>query len=199
MTTLDNNMGQSEDVAAYQMLVAVFVMEIDRQCGFAYLAAVDLQQASRALDHDGIWYSIQALLAAAANVSKLLWTRQKDNRGYPISRTLAQIYSVEVNSHPLLRDRTMRNHFEHFDERIGAWMKESTRHNFVDTNIGPVRQAIGGVEPKDFMRNFDPATGILHFRGQAYDLPALLKEIKHIQQERARFGIMGPWPDPTAG
>jgi hypothetical protein len=48
-------------------------MEVERQCRFAIIAAADLDAALAVLDRDHIWYSVQAFLVAAGNVSKLLW------------------------------------------------------------------------------------------------------------------------------
>jgi hypothetical protein len=71
---------------------------------------------------DRFWYSVQSLLMAAANVSKLLWPtyRRGENlipcRGEELRKSLAI-----SDEHSPLSDRTLRNHFEHFDARLEHW------------------------------------------------------------------------------
>jgi hypothetical protein len=47
-------------------------MEINRQCKFA-LKALDDMDLGNEVDNEDFWYSMQAVLSAVANVSKLLW------------------------------------------------------------------------------------------------------------------------------
>ena len=57
----------------------------------------------------------------------------------------------------------MRNNFEHFDERLDRWWKQSARHNNVDMNIGPKDTMIKGVDDIDMFRQFDPGTADITF------------------------------------
>jgi len=53
-------------------ILRIFQREVERQCRFALIAVQDLNQALQTVDMDRIWYSVQAFLVAAGNVSKLL-------------------------------------------------------------------------------------------------------------------------------
>ena len=96
----------------------IFQREVERQCKFGLIATNDLVKALQAPDIDRIWYSVQALLSAAGNVSKLLWPFKPllSERGVELRASLS------VGEHSLLRPRTFRNHFEHFDERLEKWI-----------------------------------------------------------------------------
>lgn len=73
----------------------------------------------------------------------------------------------------------IRNDFEHFDERIDYWVINSKKHNYADKNLGNMSptEAIGGMDPKDSFRWFDPDKKILYFCGQEYNLNTLYNYI----------------------
>lgn len=153
-----------------------FLIEVERQAKFALIAINDLNIAlSPTAGNDGVdrvWYSIQGLLVAAGNVSKLLWPSKKEcaARGEELRALL------DVENGSALEPRTFRNHFEHFDERLEAWASESRRKNFVDSNIGPAGM-ISGIDPADFLRNLDTASMSVTFRGDSYRLQHIADEL----------------------
>jgi hypothetical protein len=136
--------------------------EVERQCRFGLMAADDLQSALAAGESDNLRYAVQALLIAAGNVSKVLWPVKPASsaRGEHLRRTL------EVADDSPLANRDLRNHFEHFDERLEDWATSSARHNFVDSCIGNLKKMMGGVDATDCLRNLDPATMCLTFGGE---------------------------------
>ena len=73
-----------------------------------------------------------------------------------------------------LEDRRLRNHLEHYDERLDNWAASSTNKNIVDGWVG-ARSGIGGsgIADSDIMRLYDPATHTFVFRGESFDLQAI--------------------------
>lgn len=64
------------------------------------------------------WCSIQTILVAAGNVSKILWPNEK----YKVrGEKLRQLLNVEKDNP--LSNRKFRNHFEHYDERIEEYFQ----------------------------------------------------------------------------
>lgn len=123
-----------------------------------------------------LWASVQAMLGASANVSKLLWgtNAEAEKRREPLRR------SLEVPDDSPIRDRDMRNAFEHFDERLEDWASEG--HSVaVDSNVGPLESFIKGVDSKTFLRHFDPTTGVITFRGQSHDMRPILDALEELQ------------------
>jgi len=161
-----------------KMVLRVFHREVERQCKFALMAAEDLSGALQAGDMDRIWYSVQAFLVAAGNISKLLWPSSPilPERGKEL-RT-----SLSVSDDFPLEPRKFRNHFEHFDERLEKWATSSKRRNFVDSNIGPLG-AIGGFDPGDYLRNFDPGNFAVTFRGDVYELKPVINALQELWQK----------------
>lgn len=162
------------------MILRIFQREVERQCKFALIAVQDLNQALQTNDKDRIWYSIQAFLVAAGNISKLLWPPRPllPERGVELRSSLS------VSDDSPLEPRTFRNHFEHFDERLERWATSSERHNFADSNVGPLSMIVG-LEPGDFLRNFDTTNFAVTFRGDIYHLQPVANAILDLWQRAA--------------
>jgi len=160
-----------------KMLLCIFHTEVERQAKFGLIAASDLDGALNSGDMDRIWYSVQSLLVAAGNVSKLLWPSKKKplvpNRG-PDLRA-----SLEVPDSSPLKPRSFRNHFEHFDERLEKWATSSQRSNFADFNVGPPNM-IAGVDTGDYLRNFETNKYAVTFRGDVYLLRPVVNALKEL-------------------
>ena len=167
------------------LVVRIFLREVDRQVRFATLAYGDLQDNIRGTrpDVERIWYSIQTFLGAAANVSKVLWPAPSyDARGAHLRELL------EVGDDSLLAPpRTVRNDFEHYDERIERWGEALARgeHDgtYVDSNFGPLTQeaALIGLDmPHRVMRNFEQGTWTVAFQGDSLDVRRVQRELLDI-------------------
>jgi hypothetical protein len=165
-----------------QQLQTIFLHEIERQSSFAVMAADDLESALRAQDGYRVWYSVQGLLIAVGNISKLLWpVVAHEERG----RRLRQLLGVPDDS--VLAPRTFRNHFEHFDERLESWATSSERRNFVDSNIGPPGMIVG-IDPGDYLRNLDPENLAVTFRGDQYELSSIVQAVRTLQKRMTKSG-----------
>lgn len=131
----------------------VFISEIVQQTKIANRAAERLQAATDPDHFDGleIWVSIQSILVAAGNVSKILWPSWKPSevRG----EMLRMLLNIDESN--LLSDRKFRNHFEHYDERIEDWFEKNSSAVYTDSSISPfdstgettIRTVIGPITP----------------------------------------------------
>ena len=103
--------------------------EIITQSKFAEMAAAQLTKTSDSVE---VWGSIQSILVAVANVSKILWPVKKYMaRG----KQLRELLGIDDDN--LLSDRTFRNHFEHYDERIEEWFDSNDSVVYMDSAIDP--------------------------------------------------------------
>ncbi len=82
---------------------------------------------------------------------------------------------LNLENQHTVEDKSLRNHFEHFDERLDDWAENSKFKNIVHKLIGPRERAISGacIDDTDIIHHFDPATNIFAFRGEKYDLSKL--------------------------
>jgi len=158
-----------------KMVLQIFQGEIEKQCKFAIIAIEQIKTglANTNSDLDVVWYAIQNFLVAVANISKFFWPQ------YPISQKRGEELrnSLGIKNDSPIGPRKFRNHFEHFDERLEDWATSSKRHNFIDSNIGPLNMMIAGIDQQDFLRNFDPTTWTLTFRGDKYELKPIVEVI----------------------
>jgi hypothetical protein len=99
-----------------------------------------------------------------------------------------------IRDESLMKERASRDSFEHVDERIDRWFRDSQRHNFLDRVIS-VPGAIEGADPGDYLRHFDPQANVVSVLGDAFDLQALVHEVEQVG--RPRLLAMGLAP-PSA-
>jgi hypothetical protein len=193
-------------------LLRIFQTQIWTQCKFALLALDDLRvqlvDAGAAWDqaqpkYSGLselsreemmpaameiamdwplraWQPIQAFLTAVANISKAFWGQ---GGKFAAERATLRV-SLGVDESSPIRSTSMRNNFDHFDERLDEWWDESMSHNYVDLSFGNAATVVTGpgIGTKDVFRSFDPETGNLVFWGQTYHLPTMEKEIARIMR-----------------
>lgn len=158
-----------------QRLIEVFQNEVEKQSSFAIASIENINyffNSEERPQSDFLWYYVQNFLTSSANVSKLLWGSNKEqNHGRKDLRE-----SLKVKEDSILFSKTLRNDFEHYDERIETWYTESERRNYIDSNIGPTG-FIGGVDPTDFLRNYDTTLGAVTFKGKVYELQPIVDEL----------------------
>jgi hypothetical protein len=202
------------------MLLKIYQDQVKNQCEFTLMAARDINAALSAQNDalkmlsdsdptcaewrqakqvteataDRIWYSLNAFLNAVANVSKLLWPRRDrktatdfPNRGEELRESLG------VPDDSSLKHRTVRNHFEHLDERYETWWLDSERHIIVSRIMGPLREAVVGPDTKDLFEQFDHAKLIVAFQGDLFELQPIADEISDLL-EAARRAEASSWP-----
>lgn len=186
----------------------VYLEEIATQCRFALNAAAHVTAALQELHelapdaapreqrraHAEVFRTIHSFLTHASNVSRLLWPapprrRRKESdaryhercsavRRIARAAELRSVLNLPENDHPL-RNRRLRDHLEHFDERLDHWEETSKSHNYAQDIIAPAG-AIVGMEATDMMRWFDPSTGSFVFRGEAYDLRQFATSLREL-------------------
>jgi hypothetical protein len=141
--------------------------------------------------------TIHSFLTHLSNISRLIWppALTSDRKCYCdkprangltcsicVSRARsAQILAaldIQDDAH-VIRNRTLRDHLEHFDERIDHWMQTSENKNYIQDYIGP-KGGIAGFDESDMMRQYDLVSGEFTFRGETYSLVSLFAGLKDI-------------------
>lgn len=157
------------------------ISEIVTQSKFAERAADRLAKATDSVE---IWGSIQSLLVAAANVSKILWPTKKQYKAR--GKQLRERLGVDDNN--VLSDRTFRNHFEHYDERIEDWFENYNSAVYMDSRIEPFEPT-----PLSFQqfshRSYYPTSRTLSFRNESIDLSAVLTALAKIREKCRPFAL----------
>ena len=152
----------------------VLVGEIVTQSKFAANAAGRLAESSDPIE---MWGSIQSILVAAGNVSKILWpTKKHTERG----KQLRDLIGVDEGN--LLSDRTIRNHFEHYDERVEEWFDENDSAVYMDSRTNSIEAGRLSMA-RLFHRSYNPVSQVLSFREESIDLLALLTALAEIREK----------------
>ena len=157
------------------------ISEIVSQSKFAQKAADRLAKSAESVE---VWGFIQSILVAAANVSKILWPTRKRSIGR--GKYLRQLLGVEDDN--LLSDRTFRNHFEHYDERIEDWFEKSNSAVYMDSRIDPFEPTSFSL-PQFFHRSYNPTNRVLSFRNEAIDLSAVLTSLADIREKCQPYAL----------
>lgn len=176
------------------LLEKTFLEELNGQCNFALLALEDMRASQARLpdqaDGQRFWFSVQAMLAAVANISKILYpTKTGDpKRGNHLRTLLGGPVTAPFDPD----SRKVRNRYEHFDERVEKdWWLASGRKERADYNFYPVGILEAQFGVTNCFRNYDAAAGILTFMGQHFEILPVENAVKEMKKTIASL-LGGP-------
>ncbi len=159
----------------------IFIGEIVLQSKIALRAADRLKATHDNFDNVEVWCSIQSILVAAGNVSKILKPNKKyKSRGEKLRQLL------NVNEENILLNRDFRNHFEHYDERIEEIFNTKSSAVYSDLAMNPslrVSMAIydhRGSRITNNHRGYNLFNNTLVFRDELLDLSEVLNALEEI-------------------
>ncbi len=151
-----------------------FLTEIIFQVRMAEHAANRLKESTNHSDQMETWGSIQLILIAAGNVSKILWPGRDKNKARGIH--LRVLLKIE-DGNPIA-DRKFRDHFEHYDERLEKW--NENRKEYFDFVMNPSMQSFG---LQNVSRGYNVDSNTLVFQGEELDLNVILTALKEIKEK----------------
>jgi hypothetical protein len=169
--TTANNMEPPLDAR----LAYMFEGEVLNQWDFAVRAFAIMNAALHQRDQETFWFGMDAGLGALGNISKIFFPPGTRSQTQRRGRQLRAAFGVGHDS--LLQNRALRDAFEHFDERIDQWFRQSPRRNFADRLIGPAGM-IQGIDAGDMFRHFNPETQAVSVVGDELGLQALIDEVQ---------------------
>jgi hypothetical protein len=163
----------------------VYLKVVGDDCEMCLRAIIATKHSllSEGEDDDTFTY-LRTFIHYSAAVSRMFWppgsgnkaSRQRsENRG-TFLRTALGI----PDDHPL-HSRTLRNHLEHFDERLDDWAESSAHRNIIVNFLGP-RASVVGIIDQDIIHHYDPATHIYSFRGAPFDIRALADAVTDVYE-----------------
>ncbi len=149
------------------------IREIWTQAHFAELSFGNINlKAQRGTDL--VFSSIHSFLSHCAMVSKLL--NAEDDSQPP--KTIGGVLNIPETS--VIHTRTFRNHLEHYDERLKAWIRQFGPNVNIGTyNIGS-KQAIN-IPNLVFISHYDPNNQTFTFVNEDFNLGILFTEVNRIK------------------
>lgn len=149
----------------------LYLQEINHNIEFAKQAYNMYQSALSKRNIPAIFTYIHYFLIHIANVDKLLDCRSNSFRKKIL------LDEVDFSSIDLKPFRRLRNHLEHFDERLDSWVKEYDGHTYFDMNL---ITGCKGFPKKAYLRALDG--NIFKFYGEEFDLGILYDELIKIEK-----------------
>lgn len=149
----------------------VYLKEAETQIEFAkrsYSAFRNAEAENAVVD---VFFHLHHFVIHASSLDRILDTKTGTERH------MILIGHVDLSGIDLKPFRRLRNHLEHFDERLDRWVREYDGHTLFDMNI--VTGAKGFPE-KAFLRALDGDT--FKFHGEDYNMTELHTTILEIDR-----------------
>lgn len=160
-------------------LLSIFKLELQYQCELAAAAERQLEAARETGDSDGLWVSLQSILIIAGNCAKLLWGSGRGEAAKEMEvarKPLRDAAQVDENSP--LKSRSVRNAFEHWDEKIEAWHRRGDINVYASRHVG---QSEAWPPHGSRFGHYNPTTGVVTFLSTSAPIPDLLAEMARIR------------------
>ena len=163
--------------------LTLYLDELNTACTSALKAVRRLDRCfdDQQLDIPSVFYELHSFLSHFAAASRLLWPpNSSGKRG--VERGADLRLELSVQDDHVVQNRNLRNHLEHYDERLDAWIQESRHHNIATNIVGP-QGFFGGpnMSQSDVFRQYDPIQKTFIFRGETFDVQKLVDGIADIQ------------------
>ncbi len=155
----------------------IFIGEIALQSKIAQRSAERLRATHDNFDQVETWCTIQSILVAAGNVSKILWPNKK----YKIrGERLRQLLKVEKGN-PLSNRKFRNNFFEHYDERVEEYFQGNSQGVYIDLAMNPsLRSGIFNDPPLNTHRGYNSFNNSLVFRNETLYLDEIFEALGDI-------------------
>lgn len=151
--------------------VEMSIREIGTQAHFAGLAFKNLDP--KAIEGtDSVFSSIHSFLSHCAMISKLL---KAQGDSVEIGAVLGIPHTSPIHN------REFRNHLEHYDERLKAWIQNKGLNAIIGTyNVGP--KSAFEIPNLILVSHYDPETTEFTFVDENLDLGELNEEVERIKE-----------------
>ncbi len=149
----------------------IYIGEIAHQILYAKLCFTDYKKARQKDDIPLIFFYVHHFVVHATNVDKILTPKPTNPRTQIIKKY------IDLTGIDLKEFRRLRNHLEHFDERLDTWITNYDGHAFFDMNLV---DGARGFPEKAFLRAMDG--DIFKFYGESYDLAAMLAQLLELEK-----------------
>ena len=148
----------------------IYLGEIHTQISFAKKSYDAYLVAKNKDDIPDMFLHIHHFVIHATNIDKLIDVSPLTFRGKILNGHL------DMSGIDLKLFRKLRNHLEHFDERLDKWVKEFDGFPFFDMNLVTGAK---GFPDRAFLRALDGNN--FRFHGESYNLAELYEQIKTIE------------------
>jgi hypothetical protein len=82
----------------------------------------------------------------------------------------------------------VRNHFEHFDERLERWASKPGPKGLGDRIVGP-REAVSSIVPITYYRSFEPQAYVVSFGDDHYAVRPVIAAAHMLEVRAGELGL----------
>lgn len=164
-------------------------LEIEDQCNMAIAAFNYLKGSLHTMDRNLIWGLTEIILTSSANISRIFWPGPPRTKEFGVTKQevddrASYLKSIlNIDDKLTLSDRDLRDHFEHYDERLQSWAKKSKNRILLRRNIGARGDIrVANADQYADMGNLDTTTFTVTFWNKAFEIPVIIQEIEKILQ-----------------
>lgn len=172
-------------------LLGLHVHELRNQCRYLEANIGVLSQMLENKSSVGVFFSLQGIMTGASAISRLVWSPRK--KGKERSAALREMLGLP-EKHPL-NNSNILSIMEQSDEMNDEWISQSKNQYILYDFIGEIATSQHkDVETKNIFRAYDPTIHTYYFRGQAYNVDAMLKALGNLA-DRVNQVHMKMFPD----
>jgi hypothetical protein len=163
------------------------------QARFVLQGAELLEQADRLPKGpergERMWFALQAILTAAANIQKALWSgAQEPTRAMQIAERKPIRDALGISDASCLSSSKVRNSLEHFDDRFTRWYEKALANPAPGQSIvavrvttkGPKAAEVPGNAPVHSFVVYDRGSGTITFGSHTAPIPDIVAECRRI-------------------
>lgn len=162
-----------------EFTLKIFVDEIKQQSEYALTSYNEMIKALEERNTRAFWYYASSFLSSTANVSKLLGGN-KEGTIYSQRKIIRDYFNLE-NDDLMIHFREVRNAFDHYDSRIDKWAENVPQRIYITNAIASKEDIeVQGMSPDNYMRFFNPKTGILSVLTAEMDIYKAAKELEYL-------------------
>jgi hypothetical protein len=149
----------------------IYISEAVHQIRYAKMCFAAYKQARKDNDIPLIFFHVHHFVVHTANVDKVLDPKPTNPRMQILSEC------IDLTNIDLKALRRLRNHLEHFDERLDEWLNHYEGQPFFDMNLV---DGTRGFPEKAFLRAMDG--DVFKFYSESYNLAELYTQLLEIEK-----------------
>lgn len=177
-------------------VLRIYQMEVKQQCVYALIALQEMQDRlanpEQGFHEDGtyrFWSAMQTFLGACATISKLCWPSEARKKGESLDEVQFRTkrgqelrQSLGLTDSSPLKDKELRNSFEHIDERLDQWANHSPHRMLMSRCIGEPGAFVidPPMAPTDWVGYLDRSTMEVTFQGPSVPLNPMALAVRQL-------------------
>ncbi|MCK0133365.1 hypothetical protein [Arenibacter sp. S6351L] len=151
-----------------------FITELIFQAELVSHSHERLKDSVEDFDKIAVWSCIQSILISSGNISKILWpmiSKYKE-RGIQLRELL------KIDSESILKNRKIRNKFEHYDELLDNFFKDKNNYSYTDLAMNPsLSSSIG----ESCHRGYNSYNNTLVIHGEILNLNDIVDAVEQLK------------------